>query len=276
MEAQNQDPAASPGSVTLTTLEAQVRAQAPDAARNNARRRATTIADRVAARVVNKLLGFSYEEIPEAKSVLGSLGFVNRNALLLHLRNVALPLAEAQRPKKQGSKNPTGTCQVCFKAQKVVSTQRVEGSIISLHGYKRPGHGYIEGRCWGAQYAPFEVSCERTKAWLTYLHGFEAEKAAYLGKLQANEVEVMHYERVNYNLARNDPNRVKLIPVERGAPAVGPSYRPDVPSFETLRTIAIGRVQGLLIHVRSDIKFFEGKVAAWKPTKLKTARGVAS
>lgn len=62
---------------------------------------------------------------------------------------------------KPASKHRTGTCQCCFNSQKV---NQAGGLRISLHGYKRPGKGYITGRCRGEYEVPFEVSCEKTKA----------------------------------------------------------------------------------------------------------------
>lgn len=55
---------------------------------------------------------------------------------------------------KEGRTRYRGTCQVCGRSH-VVQDQRVV-----LHGYERPGYGYIEGQCpgQGEKAAEFEVS----------------------------------------------------------------------------------------------------------------------
>lgn len=50
-----------------------------------------------------------------------------------------------------------GTCQACFSVQKLPKGR------IALHGYERPGDGFIYGDCWGSHELPFEQSCEITK-----------------------------------------------------------------------------------------------------------------
>lgn len=51
----------------------------------------------------------------------------------------------------------TGTCQICARNCKLPKGK------ISLHGYNRPGHGSINGRCYGAGFEAYEVSCERLR-----------------------------------------------------------------------------------------------------------------
>lgn len=42
-------------------------------------------------------------------------------------------------------------CQVCERVQAL----RADGKRLGLHGYRRPGHGWIEGRCPGVDRRPF-------------------------------------------------------------------------------------------------------------------------
>lgn len=53
------------------------------------------------------------------------------------------------------------TCQVCEGKWKLVRGK------ISLHGYTRPGYGFITGQCRGAQQLPWEVSCDVLPRWIT-------------------------------------------------------------------------------------------------------------
>ena len=50
-----------------------------------------------------------------------------------------------------------GICQACLGEFHVHSSKMV------LHGYKRPGHGSIEGDCEGVGHPPYELSCELQK-----------------------------------------------------------------------------------------------------------------
>lgn len=60
--------------------------------------------------------------------------------------------------------SPKGTCQVCFHRQVAKAPRRSKAEpTMVLHGYQRPGWGYINGECPGTREVPFELSCEITK-----------------------------------------------------------------------------------------------------------------
>ena len=59
-----------------------------------------------------------------------------------------------------------GTCQACGRDQALRTTRKL---AIVLHGYERPGHGYIKGQCSGVDELPSELSCEATKRWRDHL-----------------------------------------------------------------------------------------------------------
>ena len=54
-----------------------------------------------------------------------------------------------------------GICPACFRVQKLDDN----GGLV-LHGYQRPGDGYIHGSCYGVGHKPLEVSVEGTDAYL--------------------------------------------------------------------------------------------------------------
>ena len=64
-------------------------------------------------------------------------------------------------PAAQRTRDNTGTCGACFRNIKLV--QRGEKTVMALHGYNRPGDGYIIGECWGGNHSPYELSDEATK-----------------------------------------------------------------------------------------------------------------
>lgn len=117
------------------------------------------------------------------------------------------------------AQNDPGTCQGCFKDQKTR-----DGRLV-LHGYKRPGHGYILGNCWGHGYAPYQISCERTKQFLDECVRPALPRALQaLDRLQAKP-ESVSYEANVYVGWENTPGvrgagragyLTKFFKVERG------------------------------------------------------------
>lgn len=66
---------------------------------------------------------------------------------------------KSDKVKVKETKNPMGTCQIC---QRAVCLMPGTGTLF-LHGYQRPGYGFVVGECEGARYLPYEQSCDRTK-----------------------------------------------------------------------------------------------------------------
>ncbi|MEQ6332927.1 hypothetical protein [Sphingobium sp. MK2] len=59
-----------------------------------------------------------------------------------------------------------GTCQACFGEFKVNEASK----LIVLHGYQRPGIGFILGNCEGHDHAPFEYDFQLTKTIIVRHH----------------------------------------------------------------------------------------------------------
>ena len=57
-----------------------------------------------------------------------------------------------------------GECQICQRRQILDS----RGNLV-LHGYQRPGHGYIVGDCFGVGHPPWEVSSDALATWIGLL-----------------------------------------------------------------------------------------------------------
>lgn len=97
----------------------------------------------------------------------------------------------------------TGTCQICARVCKIVRGK------ISLHGYQRPGHGEINGRCPGAKELPYEQSCEALKA---YIAGLQARRTLL------TSTTIPHYENPELQ-------EVTVVNVRRGAQGSVVTYR---------------------------------------------------
>jgi hypothetical protein len=79
-----------------------------------------------------------------------------------------------------------GVCQFCGRSQVV------KNNVIVLHGYKRPGDGYIFGECPGIGFEPLNVSDEKTQQWLQEAKIVESTARIVRGK--AEEAEKAAYE----------------------------------------------------------------------------------
>ena len=65
-----------------------------------------------------------------------------------------------------------GECQICQRRHILDSRRN-----LVLHGYQRPGHGYIVGDCFGVGYPPWEVSSDRLAEWIDLLKTRSAQAA---------------------------------------------------------------------------------------------------
>ena len=68
-------------------------------------------------------------------------------------------LVEKERIAKLKKVEPgtVGHCAVCDRLQKL---SRTDAKTMVLHGYERPGYGYIIGNCLGYDFKPYEISPE--------------------------------------------------------------------------------------------------------------------
>lgn len=77
-----------------------------------------------------------------------------------------------------------GACQICEATWKLTPAPH----RLVHHGYKRPGHGEIEGDCWGVGHAPWELSCEAAKAFVLLLETKRMQRRERIASLQSGAV----------------------------------------------------------------------------------------
>lgn len=176
------------------------------------------------------------------------------------------------KAKKQ-SKFRTGTCQCCFNSQKV---SKADGKLMSLHGYERPGNGYILGECRGQEQQPYEVSCEKTKQFKAEIVVMRTNQQNYLNRLNANEIEALgtkierpRTEEEKQNYLTQFKTMYEMVSVKRGEDEKPNPFYPDspwivVPSFEKLRTAAIANTEQIIRQMTRDIDFLGEKITSWK------------
>lgn len=152
--------------------------------------------------------------------------------------------------KKSSAAGETGTCQICERKLKV------PGGKISLHGYNRPGHGYIQGRCPGSGELPWEVSSDALRHFIdTILEPRLAhvrENLAYITNPDLKEVTEVQVDRYG------KPGALKIW--KRG--------ERDDRGYDMFGIITSGRerqYEGEIRMLEREIARQRARLAAWKP-----------
>lgn len=147
-----------------------------------------------------------------------------------------------EREHKARDWTNTGTCPCCFRNVKLN-----DGRIV-LHGYHRPGHGYIVGSCFGVGYEPYEVSTKGTEASRDAYLATEKRLKARLADLKSDGFSG------SFTTTRGWGRTKETVTVEKGEK-----------DWDSLRNGAIVSVERDLRHVASDIDFLTKKIDAWEP-----------
>lgn len=140
-----------------------------------------------------------------------------------------------------------GTCQACFGEFKVN-----EGSHqIVLHGYKRPGHGYIVGNCAGTDHAPFEYDTALTVQIIASHRSAADTSRAYKEKLETGKVtKLIRYWQ--------DYDRQTFRTIEKQE-EVEPGHK----HWDSTLRGAIGRAEANITYHTRVANFLQSKVDAW-------------
>lgn len=170
-------------------------------------------------------------------------------------------------------KDARGECQACFRW----FVGRHSGTTLLLvnHGYERPGHGYLVGRCWGVESEPYQLSCEVTKKWhkslsektlpgliqdladlksgktKTFFMTFRIRTGGAWGKEEVHHVTVTEGEPLPAKWAEIQAKRRDL-------------YRQDAPDYSRLRANEIATTQSTYDEVRLTIHTLAQRIKGWK------------
>lgn len=184
---------------------------------------------------------------PAAKiSVYDTLSWLTKEGGWVELANekLAMPALEPSVPR---TRENTGTCGVCFQNVKLKAGNPPR---IVLHGYKRPGIGYVHGNCSGMGYPPFELSVEATKDHL--------EKA--LKPRQKQIAEALHRFKSGQVTEFTRP--------PQGAWGKEKVIKQGDPDWDRELEQAIRDHERALEYVEADIKVFGELVQHWKVRDL--------
>lgn len=147
-------------------------------------------------------------------------------------------------PVVRQSKSGSGICGACFGEFKV------RNGLMVLHGFLRPGTGYLVGRCVGSKCDPFEVSPEGTKEHLLLLENIEKRERRHLDDLINNPPASI---AINHGTSRR-PNFVEH-------PAGSMDYILHLKG-------KIRMVENTIKQLEKDIPFYEFVIRSWHPRPL--------
>jgi hypothetical protein len=148
-----------------------------------------------------------------------------------------------------------GECQICQRRFLLDS----RGNLV-LHGYQRPGHGYIVGDCFGVGHPPWEVSSDALAEWIERLKARSAQlaqEAARVAKLTTIDVN------------RGSERNPKFVTLTKGDP---PSYdsRGKL-SFEDEIEKRVSDLKQQSKWLADDAKTQTRRLKTWKPARVAVA-----
>jgi len=162
---------------------------------------------------------------------------------------------EIEREKIRGpvpTRDNVGTCPCCFGLFKLASRKK-QGKDktmpgLVLHGYKRPGTGYLHSNCFGQDWPPFELSHEGTDALIQRLTLTLKQDQQYLDRLQQGDILSL-------------PN-----------PQGPPRKKSDIDSraWALYLKDEISSQQARVNQIKRDLQDLARHVASWEPSLLPT------
>lgn len=157
-----------------------------------------------------------------------------------------------------------GTCPACFGGFKLRSRRGAEHPLLVLHGYERPGWGYVNGRCFGVEYPPFELSPEGSKAWVkelgAILKGLIETQTSLQKKLREPTSE-------RKEIAFTSQNRDHTLHNERFTPD-HPDWDKAVTRYREKAEFDLDRTVASITEIKADIVDLKRRIATWKPREL--------
>ena len=177
----------------------------------------------------------------------------------------------ATKVRKSEKGNYFATCGACFHEQIAKPKRGQKYPVMVLHGYNRPGVGYIIGQCPGTNLPPYELSSEATELMLSYAMSHLEGLQAKLDKLRDPKLKKLTIVLSEYIIEGFRHKEIKREVI------IDPSYVPDRGgdrTFEEHRKSQVLRAEADIRFVKGDIDSLQNKLADWKfaPEKLIPAK----
>lgn len=128
----------------------------------------------------------------------------------LQMESYEAEVAQKKREKDERARVGKATCPCCFAPFMLLPKARKGNRSmpgVVLHGYRRPGVGYLQGECFGSGWPPFELSSEGSEAYLVHLKGLLKSLKEVLGNLERNELSVLIIGLKAYKKDETDPSK---------------------------------------------------------------------
>jgi len=158
-----------------------------------------------------------------------------------------------------------GTCQECFRAY------CLNGALLVNHGFKRPGDGYLLGRCGGVDQEAFELSCEHTKKIAQHVKDVELPRlhAKQLTIQEATSFTVEAKKWTGKGKTGYEPITVVLTVENKYDRATGKD-------FDSHKRSALFQIEQQIACTKSYLKDLEKSIAGWvySPEKIKVEKKV--
>jgi hypothetical protein len=150
---------------------------------------------------------------------------------------------DAHNPNAVRTRDNTGTCGACLRNIKLVAKGNAHPTM-ALHGYNRPGYGYVVGKCLGGEHPPYELSTEATKIMLASVTD--------------------HYNALKKQLDYLEGSPDRLVIGRRGGEEVllKSNTEPDLWSYELKDQIR--RLQSTIQEPEADLKAYTWLVQHWE------------
>jgi hypothetical protein len=150
-----------------------------------------------------------------------------------------------------------GECQICEQIQKLRKKELV------LHGYKRPGHGYIVGDCPGVGHPPYELSCERCEV-------FRDRAIEELESLTARITEVENKTGSIRAYKLDKPWHRWEVQMPLRGKFETKTFKAGDDEYERLRKVTEANLRNRLRYLLSDIDRLTARIDNWKRRPLRT------
>ena len=143
-----------------------------------------------------------------------------------------------------------GECQICQRRHILDS----RGNLV-LHGYQRPGRGYIVGDCFGVGHPPWEVSSDALATWIEQLKARSAQAAQ--AAVNVAKLTTIH---VNFGSDRNP----RMVTLNKGDPS-GYDTSHGSYSFEDEIKKRVSALKQQSKWLADDAKRETQRLKTWKP-----------
>lgn len=158
----------------------------------------------------------------------------------------------SERPRIPVGGQTIGTCAICSHHQVVRNGKMV------LHGYHRPGYGYVIGNCFGVDYDPYETSAEACVAYIPVLEAHKTHQQARLADLTGGRVSHFKDTKRNYKTGKDE-----VVITAKGNP-----------KFDSMLKAAIFDAERQISYIDADLKEMQRRIDEWQPGTLRRNEAV--